>query len=754
MTDGEPNTELSALVRQAVLDALASAAPLQAPPAVTPLTVQQTPILGLKMPQYTDAADILILNDNMVTLDGSITATQAVTLTNKTLTAPILNNPTVNGWGNANHTHLDPASAGPLDGAAIVSGDIGTGNVVRESHVDDRIALAFSGGGTDLVTPDLIDPVVRDTLWWGPAPTGAPDTSLKRLAAQSLALFGDISLTRIGPAWARWSGGIAPALDLRSTKAGVTTGMHLLTAADASVWAWNARTNPAGDVWMRDDVTKRSASITQNPTDALAVFATEPGTTGLPDDPLTWKRLLTLDYVGNLALTSAGLADPAQARAWLTLQAQGAGSSGRIGQPTGGPTTQGVWLMANAQYQQTPPAWNRDNVAVPAVHVSLGTNDPAAGAVVLNIGTVLAGANPITWRSNLYLQNNGTWRFGGVPLGTGVGVAEFGGNIGLSHLTNPWHANYRAIDGVGGSVSWDAAAGNRIEVRSNSYMGTDAQYHAAIGSIAAVYTQWYGGGLYFGTAPIVAAGAVQALTVKTTMNTQGGWQYNPETTVQCSWQWPNKALVVTEGGGNNAAIYSAYFLELYSGSNIVAPKTSNTQALGWGDKVWTAVYAQNGAIQPSTLDTKTDLNALDPKACAEAVLLTDWVSFTYVPPVPDEPLDIQGPPIPPGEEDAPQHREARDARAAMKADAYRIALENVQTSAYTRRQKGYVLQSDAHKVHDLFGLPDRAHASPQSDLAVVACALQGALQRIAALEASGEPDAPTGTSTRTRRRAS
>jgi hypothetical protein len=180
------NTQLSALVRQAVGEALASFQPLQAPPPQPALLLTTTPKLGLKMPALDDPALIQDINDNSVILDDAITATVTATLYNKTLEAPVLNNPTINGWGNLDHTHLDTNSGGALDGASITTGDIGTGYLTRESHVTDQITLALTGGGVDLVSPDLIDAVVRDTLWFGPAPTGAPDASLSRTGPGAL----------------------------------------------------------------------------------------------------------------------------------------------------------------------------------------------------------------------------------------------------------------------------------------------------------------------------------------------------------------------------------------------------------------------------------------------------------------------------------------------------------------------------------------------------------------------------------------
>src|SRR5262245_38192422 len=170
----DTSSELSALVRQAVLEALQSGGASLLAPApqaiVEPLAATITPKLGLSKPALDDPADIQVLNGNFDILDNSVTATQVVTLTNKTLDAPIINNPTITGWTNAQHTHLNAAGGGGLDGLAIVSGYNGTGNLLRET-------------GTFFT-----DPLVRDTIQWGAKPSGAADTTLQRTGAGRLRL--------------------------------------------------------------------------------------------------------------------------------------------------------------------------------------------------------------------------------------------------------------------------------------------------------------------------------------------------------------------------------------------------------------------------------------------------------------------------------------------------------------------------------------------------------------------------------------
>jgi hypothetical protein len=131
-------------------------------------------------------------------------------------------------------------------------------------------------------------------------------------------------------------------------------------------------------------------------------------------------------------------------------------------------------------------------------------------------------------------------------------------------------------------------------------------------------------------------------------------------------------------------------------------------ALGQPAKAWSTVYAVTGTIQPSHIDTKEHIQPLDPAACVEAVLGTQWWEFDYKPaPLPEDATDEQ--------------------RAEHE--------KYVEESAATRHQRGYVLGSSDHQTSDLFGMGDRKSASPQTDLAVVACALQQCLLEIAELKA-------------------
>jgi hypothetical protein len=138
------------------------------------------------------------------------------------------------------------------------------------------------------------------------------------------------------------------------------------------------------------------------------------------------------------------------------------------------------------------------------------------------------------------------------------------------------------------------------------------------------------------------------------------------------------------------------------------PNDNGVQSLGTTGNKWSTVYAATGTINTSSVEAKTDIAPLDPAACVQAVLDTDWVRFHFRDPQPAEDADA-------------------DARAAH--------VKMLEETAHVRAQNGYVLNSPDHKVSDLFGLADRQSGTPQSDLGIIACALQAALKRIAELEA-------------------
>lgn len=174
------------------------------------------------------------------------------------------------------------------------------------------------------------------------------------------------------------------------------------------------------------------------------------------------------------------------------------------------------------------------------------------------------------------------------------------------------------------------------------------------------------------------------------------------------------AAIFTNTAGISLQSVSGANLNFESGGNQVIPNRDNGLNFGLPSNRWIALYAVNGAIQTSHVSMKQDFAALDPIACTQAILDTDWVSFKYIDPSPPE-----------------RDAYTTDEQWAQQQELYR---ENIERTVISRQQKGYVLGSDQYKVSDLFGTADRYSASTHADLAVVACALQQALREIADLK--------------------
>ena len=236
-----------------------------------------------------------------------------------------------------------------------------------------------------------------------------------------------------------------------------------------------------------------------------------------------------------------------------------------------------------------------------------------------------------------------------------------------------------------------------------------------------VYMQ--GGQLIFVNAPSATAGAAPAMANRMVISPNGSVSLYPDVA----------ANTLITGGRMQLHSISEYIL-VNSGGTIFGPSVDNTQNLGFGSLRWTACFAVAGAINTSVYEAKEAFAPLDLAACAEAVLGTDWVAFAYRPPAyiaPEPPPDVAYDASDDNETKAEKKAQRDEAEARAKAAHVKMLAE---TQA-VRRQKGYVLQSPEHTVHTLFGLEDRTSASPGSDLAVVACALQGALRDIADLKA-------------------
>jgi hypothetical protein len=178
----------------------------------------------------------------------------------------------------------------------------------------------------------------------------------------------------------------------------------------------------------------------------------------------------------------------------------------------------------------------------------------------------------------------------------------------------------------------------------------------------------------------------------------------------------------------------------------VHPAGDANQYFGHPSYRWYTGYFYSAPVIGSAADIKEDFAPLDPVACAEAVRGTDWLAYAYKAPVFSPPALLPEPaPVTEEERDEQIASGLAPGRTAAERDAVlRQAAEAAQASHATavaetaihRRQKGYALGHETYRVHDLFGLSDRKNRSDGADLAVVACALQHALERIAALEAA------------------
>lgn len=263
------------------------------------------------------------------------------------------------------------------------------------------------------------------------------------------------------------------------------------------------------------------------------------------------------------------------------------------------------------------------------------------------------------------------------------GAATIFQDAGLGSLildsTNGTH-NYLLYNRPNGQ-NWATGtwASPNNEFRVAAVSGADWPNHRLV-----AYWDWT-----YGTLNLVPNGGAAALSVQGSITSIG------------------VGLGFRAAGGGNCSLYAGGVGSYFH------PDPDNGVYLGHPGIRWAQAYITNGVTTGSSLDLKEDIAPLDQAACVEAVLGTDWVSFAYKPPEPPGPSD----------DDARTDEERRAAYETMLAE-----------TAPGRHLKGYVLDSPEHRVHDLFGLSDRKNANTHADLAVVACALQQALQRINVLE--------------------
>lgn len=402
-------------------------------------------------------------------------------------------------------------------------------------------------------------------------------------------------------------------------------------------------------------------------------------------------------------------------RPCLTISTAGQLAKSHYGQPTVG---QDAVVGFNLWYDGT--NWNRD--------------DPASGGSLLQMlggtsamYTVGAGANPATTLTQRW----------GLTVGGAMVLTPDATQPALVIGAAPasgWQRSAIQI-GLSGAVTSDRAT-SAMFVNSNTRY--DGANNYAMQTGAASFISMSGGGISWWTAPSVAGGAVQTFTARVALTQTGGVTINADT--------GTTALVIGGAGALRSYPVQATSMEITSPNNLIVsptgtafiPGSDGGVYCGGASNRWQTVYAVTGTISTSTVEAKEAFAPLDPAACAAAVLETDWVSFAYLPPVYTAPEPTAETAYDTSDDNATkaEKKALRDAAEAESKAAHAKMLVETQAS---RRQKGYVLQSPAHKTAGLFGLEDRQSASPGSDLAVVACALQHALTRITALEAANAP---------------
>jgi len=280
-----------------------------------------------------------------------------------------------------------------------------------------------------------------------------------------------------------------------------------------------------------------------------------------------------------------------------------------------------------------------------------------------------------------------------------------------------WQTDYRSIQlGMGGSL-YAHMGYPQVGIAANIYYPSAGGTRYVANGYGATLLVGQDGCLYFDVAPNGTAGATA--TTSQRMKVDGAsliWNHAGGPSLICGAGAANQNVRVGSGAGNSR-------LEAY-GTGLV-PFADGFMFLGEGAYRWSTVYATSPTISTSHVSQKHGFARLDPTACVEAVLETDWLSFTYNDPAPPTPI--------PAPED--ESEEAKAQREQMNANMQASYEATVEETAASRQQKGYVLGSEEYHTADLFGMADRYSASTHADLAVVACALQHCLLEIAELKA-------------------
>jgi len=628
--------------------------------------------MPLKMPTpgTREPAQISLINDNMLTVDGHDHTSGKGVPVSKLRSGLAANRPA-------------PSAAGQV----YFSTDTGAFSVDNGTAWVDFLT---AGGAFTVTGWTLVNPTVRNAISFGAQPSGALDTVLTRNAPGVLDLTSSAGSTK---AWMtfRASGAVG------SARFGQPTNLEG-APAQATVATWIAsNADYDGTNWNRD-ATASPASIIQLGSNADTVGA---GCFGLYSvragtGAITWQPRLSVTNVGTLSLT------PDSGSPSLL-----ANSPAGIGSNPPSNLNSGVAQLAMGSLGML---WSNGGL--------WGTADPAGTTAALvhngqyvagGIATIAAGRYTLLQvGQNGYLTVYGSASVAANTVTAALSRLQVGppGSTTMTLYSDPntaalYTMSFNTTVGAGIvpqiMLSRNTASTHTQFIHFQNSIGQDVLIGRRANSDDFVVAAFDGATLTNRLTVVPSTGSVF-------INPLGG---QPDLSLANGTVQNNTAgsNLIMNAGFNNVGIAHANAVHYWFVNGAFYPAADNAFALGQPSTRWNVVYAATGTINTSVAEAKTDFSLLDPAACADAVLGTDWLSFTYLP---------------------PEMQEGGDPEEHAK---------RVAESAHHRKQNGYALGHPTHKTHDLFGLGDRQTKNNGSDLGIVACALQAALQRIAALEA-------------------
>jgi len=486
--------------------------------------------------------------------------------------------------------------------------------------------------------------------------------------------------------------------------------------------------------------------------------------------------VLTRSAGGVIDFTSAAGAT----KAWMTFRSNGAAGSGRIGQPVAAGTTN-VWLTANADYDGT--NWNRDAVASPTVHLSLGSQADTNSDVVWSLLAARSGANPITFLARMRIFTTGsvsftpdaglpvvvgatstvaqTWATSNVPLqiGSSTVIAGSNGAAGTSIAENAYYnSGWKFLYGSnpvsmlsmssGGMTFYNCTAGAagaaipsltaRLQIATNG-----AATFTSDASIRSITTN---------NECIIGSGHAIMLADPTN-NYYMGWRMSnasPATLMLAYWGGDTNIAFGTDGSLHLVYLYNISGNHLYirgpnTGLNLyqdqwgsvmfthmgggdVGPAADNAYICGQPSIRWSTVYSVNG-VSTSDPTMKDDLGLLDPDFALAEVARVPIHRFKWKEqPEPDF-----------SEWDAPDDADdrTRSEHADRRVEAERNWSEHKHVWRYERA--GFMADEAANPADpdgEHLLLVGDVHVDPQQTACVALAAIKALLTRVAALEAA------------------